>query len=91
MARKTTFGYRLKCARIQNDLTQAGLSAMTGLSCSWISDFECGRRLPSVPVLICLCNALNVSADVLLNIKRKPIIIDAFGNVKVRKHVKRRI
>jgi transcriptional regulator with XRE-family HTH domain len=47
-------------------MSQYQLARIAGLSESWISHFETGKRKPSVGNLIKLADALGVSADYLL-------------------------
>jgi transcriptional regulator with XRE-family HTH domain len=61
-----SFGVRLKLARIQRNLDQAGLAALSGLTASAISHFESDRRSPSFTNLKRLARALSVSTDFLL-------------------------
>lgn len=53
-------------ARKRGGLTQAELSAETGLAVSAISHFECGRRMPSIQNAVCLAGALRISVDELI-------------------------
>lgn len=50
-------------------MTQQDLAESSGLTQHWISHFECGRRLPSVDVLVRLSDALDVSVDCLLGMR----------------------
>jgi transcriptional regulator with XRE-family HTH domain len=52
-------------SRVRNNLkwTQSDLAKRAGISQDWVSHFECGRRLPSLPVLLKLSNALGASLD----------------------------
>ncbi len=61
-----TFGERLRAARALYGFTQAQLASHLEMPSAHISHFECDRRLPSIPNLIRLCDALDVSADALL-------------------------
>jgi transcriptional regulator with XRE-family HTH domain len=61
-----TFGKRLKAWRKQADWTLSHLSLMTGLSISYLSDMERERTLPSIPTLVKLADAFNVTVALLL-------------------------
>ena len=54
---------KLRELRTKNNLTLKDLSAKSGISVSFISDIENGRRNPSIETLKTLANALGVSAD----------------------------
>jgi len=56
----------LKAFRESLDLTQQELADKTGLKPAAISHFETGLRTPSIPNIIRLCRALNVSPNRLL-------------------------
>ena len=47
-------------------LTQAQMSARSGVGAASISHFETGQRTPTLETLIKLANALNVTVDALL-------------------------
>ena len=59
---------RLRNARIRAEMSQTDLAEKAGLSPSWISHFEAGRRLPSLEVFRKICIALGVTADSLLGL-----------------------
>ena len=60
------FGERLKVAREERNLTQASLGRLCNTSETSIRNYEKSRRLPDIEMLICLCNALNISPNYLL-------------------------
>lgn len=64
------FHYRLQRLRQDTGLTQAELGGRAGLSPSHIAHFESGRRLPSLINFYHLCVALDVTADLLLEVRR---------------------
>ncbi|QXE19977.1 helix-turn-helix domain-containing protein [Clostridium sp. 001] len=68
---------KLRELRNTNNLTLKELSKKSGISVSFISDIENGRRNPSIETLKSLANALGISADEFLktdnNSKEKPI------------------
>jgi len=59
-------GKRIKIARIKADLTQEKLSEMAEISPTHMSNIETGTTRVSLTTIVCLANALNVSADDLL-------------------------
>ncbi len=61
-----TFKENLRAYRRARSMTQEQLAEKTGLTHSWISHYENGRRLPSVLNLIKLADALNISIDELV-------------------------
>lgn len=56
----------LRAARNYRDLTQQELAGKTGMKPAAISHFETGQRTPSIPNIIRLCRALNVSPNRML-------------------------
>ena len=50
----------LKLIRIENSLSQYDLAALIGVRQGTIHKIETGARLPSVPVLVDLADALNL-------------------------------
>ena len=59
-------GKRIKVARIRADMSQEKLAEMCDISATHMSNIETGRTKLSLPVLVTVANALNVSADELL-------------------------
>jgi transcriptional regulator with XRE-family HTH domain len=59
----TTLGQRLKQTREAKQWTQLILSHASGINVMAVSHFECGRRLPSLPNAVRLCEALDCSLD----------------------------
>ena len=57
---------RIKKARIDKKLTQAQLAEQLELSNNYISVIECGKAVLSIETFIMICNALDVTADMLL-------------------------
>jgi len=62
----STFGERLRQARVEAGLSQTGL-AFEGVSASYVSLLESGRRTPSAHVVAQLAARLGVSAEYLLH------------------------
>ena len=59
----TTIGATARAAREQLGLTQAQVAELVGLVPLVYSRLERGKMLPSVPTLLRICNALDISAD----------------------------
>ena len=64
---KIKFGRNLFAARKAQKITAVQLAEQTGISASFIRQVECGKRSPSLGLLITLCNELGVSSDYLLS------------------------
>lgn len=62
----TQLGQRIKKYRIKTHLTQEQLSDKIDVATSTIAHAESGTSKPSLPLLIKLANALNVSLDQLI-------------------------
>jgi transcriptional regulator with XRE-family HTH domain len=62
----TTFGAHLKAWRKEADWTLSHLSQITSLSISYLSDIERERTLPSIPTLVKLADAFDVTVALLL-------------------------
>lgn len=60
----------LRNLRKENNLTLKELSAKSGISISFISDIENGRRNPSIDTLTTLAKALNTSVNVFFDKKQ---------------------
>ncbi len=63
-----SFGQRLKAALNSRQMMQKELAEKIGVSEVVISRYVHGGRIVSVPILIEICKALNVSADYLLGL-----------------------
>ena len=59
-------GPRLRKARKDRKLTQAQLAEAIDLSNNYISNIERGTSIPSLETFVMLCNALDVTADMML-------------------------
>lgn len=60
------FGRYLYKARKLKHLTSNELASEIGMSGSYIRQLECGKRKPSLDLLIRICNRLEVPSDYLL-------------------------
>ena len=63
---QNALGKRIKEARKNLKLTQEALAEKTKISNVYLGEIERGTKIPSVPVLVDLIEALEVSADYLL-------------------------
>lgn len=59
-------GRRVRQQRVLNEMTQEELAEKAGISCSFVGHIERGEKKASVETLVCLCNALGVSPNILL-------------------------
>src|SRR6266567_768702 len=64
-----TMGDALRVARKSKGLTQEDAAERAGISFEFFSRIERGGTLPSVPTLVRLASALDVSADELLGLR----------------------
>lgn len=64
---------KIKIRRIEYDLSQPELARRVGVSQAAIGYYEKGHKVPSVPTLIKIADALNVSLDWLVG--REPHLI----------------
>ena len=62
----TLMGVRLRAARLKTGITQEYLAECAGISAQHCSGIECGNAKVSLPALIRLCNALNITTDSVL-------------------------
>ena len=62
----SAIGSRIKVARERKHLTQEDLAAIVDLSPTHISVIERGVKPPKLATLVAIANALDVSADTLL-------------------------
>ena len=66
-----SFGQRLKKTLAERNMMQKELAEKIGVNEMAISRYIHGGRIVSVPILIDICKALNVSADYLLGLKEE--------------------
>ena len=64
---KELFGQRLREQRIKHGLTLEQLAEKSELSSNYIGMVERGLKEPGLATIVKLLNALNISADTLLN------------------------
>ena len=78
---REALGMRIREARKQKGFTQGKLAELIGVTDVYISEIERGNKMPSIPLFICIVEALDISADYLLrdNISSgKPFIYNEF-------------
>ena len=61
-----TIGMHIRLYRKKKKLRQEALAEMTNLSTNYIGMIERGEKIPSLESFLCIANALEVSADMLL-------------------------
>ncbi len=54
---------RLKAARAENDLSQADLAKIVGVTRQTINQIESGEYNPTIKLCLAICKALNKSLD----------------------------
>ena len=59
-------GQRMKAARKANELTSDQLAELCYINATYLRQIEAGKKTPSLPVFICLCNILKTSPAYLL-------------------------
>ena len=59
-------GKRIRAERIRKSVSQSQLAEMTGLSVTHMSHIETANTKLSLPALVAIANALNVSTDAFL-------------------------
>lgn len=62
-------GKRIRRFRQQRGLSQKALAAQIGVSCGRVSNWEQGLNRPDADILAAICDALQVSADELLDVR----------------------
>jgi transcriptional regulator with XRE-family HTH domain len=61
-------GLRIRQARIEKNMSQVDLAEVCGLSIPYVSDIERGKKCFSVDILLRIAQALQISADWLLQL-----------------------
>lgn len=59
-------GKRIHDVRTAKGLTQADLAEMVDLTTKYLSNLECGFRMPRMDTFVDIANALNIDANTLL-------------------------
>jgi transcriptional regulator with XRE-family HTH domain len=66
------FGRRLRELRLARQLTQEALAEAAGITSTYTSDIELGKRAPSLTIVLRLAQALDVDvADLLSDFRRE--------------------
>jgi transcriptional regulator with XRE-family HTH domain len=65
---RVVFGARLRTMRKHRGLTQDQLAEQISVSRQWVCDVERGRTIPNAGRVRALCQLLNCSADLLLDL-----------------------
>ena len=66
-----TIGIKIAKERKTAKLTQAELAEKIDISEKYLSRIECGKQIPSIIIVVKICEALHISADELLNIPQR--------------------
>jgi transcriptional regulator with XRE-family HTH domain len=69
------FGNRLKEVRLKLGLIQKDFAEKMGITGSFISELEKGKKAPGMSVLKRLSNEFNISLDYLINGKGRPFLL----------------
>ncbi len=68
------FGRRLRELRLGRQLTQEALAEAAGITSTYTSDIERGKRAPSLTIILRLAQALDVDvADLLADFRRESL------------------
>lgn len=67
-----TFGLALKNARLDCGLTQEALAERAGISCRYLIAIENEGRLPKLPTVYRLIDALHISSDRIFHPEQSP-------------------
>lgn len=59
-------GANIRKARLDNDMTQEEVASVVGLSVNYYRQIELGNKVPQLKTFVNIANALQVSADTLL-------------------------
>ena len=62
-----SIGRNIRKFRLLKKLRQEDLAEQAGLSTNYIGALERGEKLPSLEALVCIINALGVSADMVMS------------------------
>lgn len=60
---------KLKKVRLEKGLTQKELAKLSGVSVAYISLMECGKRYPTILILIQIARVLNVKIGELISVE----------------------
>ena len=65
----TNIGEKIKELRTKQKMTQEKLAQYLNVTVSAVSQWESGKTMPDVTMIVPLCNLFEISADKLLNIR----------------------
>ena len=75
---KVLFGKRVNAVRKEQLYTSESLAEKAGINAVFLRQIESAARLPSLPMLVRICNALHVSPNYLLGDSLDPNESDQF-------------
>ena len=75
------FGQRIEISRNDRKLTREHLAEICDISTNHLRQIEKGDKLPSMPILVSLCNALEVSPNYLLQDSVPAVMDNAPDNI----------
>lgn len=78
---KKALGKRINTARKSRGLTSERLSELCHVNATYVRQIEAGTKVPSLPVFIDLCNALQTSPTFLLTDMLGPNEMSRFGDL----------
>ena len=64
---KIGFGRRINIARKEQGLTSERLSELCNINATYLRQIESGRKIPSLPVFVTICQQLGVTPTYLLS------------------------
>lgn len=75
------FGLKVYTARTEKQLTRDQAAEACGITTVFLRQIESGARIPSLPKLVALCNALGVSPAYLLSDSLENVYPDQFERI----------
>ncbi len=60
-------GRNIRTVRMERKLTQEQLSWKVGITSKYLSNIECGAKIPKFETFVSIANALNIDANTLLS------------------------
>ena len=77
-------GHRIQAARKARGMTQAELARATNLSVKYVSNIECGNKVPTLDTFIVIANALQSDANTLFADVLDVSAIQESGDISAR-------
>ena len=62
-----SIGVRIQEVRIRRGITQTGLAHKLNMTPKYVSNIECGAKIPKLETFIAIANALQIDANTLLS------------------------